>query len=103
MFFNISVLSVRCKTSELPKNLVTTSSLLNKIFIAAIHMPYHINESKISTALKHFLVWFSLLFMGSISVILLKAGDLKIPQHQTVITVNIKDKINICTPGEKDQ
>lgn len=82
---------------------MTSTTLKTQNLFTTIYMYHHVNESKSLTALKHFLIWFSLLFMGSISIILLKANDLKIPQRQAIITINVKDKINICTPGEKDQ
>lgn len=59
-------------------------------------------EAHYSAAFKHFLLWFSVFFMGIITFFLLKKNDVKIPQKTLSITINLKDKINICLPDEQE-
>ncbi len=39
--------------------------------------------------------------MVVVSFLLVRKNDIKIPQRDILVKVNIKDKINICFPGDK--
>ena len=63
---------------------------------------YHGSEAHYSKAFKHFLLWFSVFFMAIITFLLFKKNDIKIPQKTVSITIDIKDRINICLPDEQE-
>lgn len=66
-----------------------------------VPMFYHRRESKLSIFIKHSLFWGGLVFMGVVSFFLIRKNDIKIPQRDIVVKVDIKNKINICLPDEK--
>jgi hypothetical protein len=68
-----------------------------------VPMFYHRRESKLSIFIKHSLFWSGLIFMLVISFVIIKKDDIKIPQKNIVIKLDIKDKINICLPDEKNK
>lgn len=66
-------------------------------------MFYHKKESKSSILTKYFLFWGGLISMVIIFILLLGRSDIKIPQKDIVVTIDIKDKVNICLPDEKSE
>jgi hypothetical protein len=66
-----------------------------------VPMFYHRRESRLSIFIKYFLFWAGLLSMALVAFLLLRKNDIKVPQRDVVVKVDIKDKINICLPDEK--
>jgi hypothetical protein len=64
-------------------------------------MIYHPEEKKVTKIIKLLAFWSSLLLMMWF-VILIFHDDIKIPQQDTVIKLNMKNKINICQPEKED-
>jgi len=51
----------------------------------------------------HFLFWTAFLFFSVMFLVLIRKNDIKIPQREIVLKVDIKDKINICLPDEHNK
>lgn len=65
-------------------------------------MIYHPKENKVTKILKLVAFWASLLVMTWF-VILIFHDDVKIPQHDVVMKLNVKNKINICQPEKEEE
>ncbi len=65
-------------------------------------MLYNAFDTKFSKITKQLIFWLSLAAMLGLCMFLL-SSETKLPQRQISIDVDIKDKINICTPGEEPQ
>jgi len=64
-------------------------------------MIYHPKEKKVTKIIKLVAFWASLLLMMWF-VILIFHDDVKIPQRDTVMKLNMKNKMNICQ-SEKEE
>jgi hypothetical protein len=64
-------------------------------------MIYHPKEKKVTKIIKLLAFWSSLLLMLWF-VILIFHDDVKIPQRDTAMKLNMKNKINICRPEKED-
>ncbi|MES2677578.1 MAG: hypothetical protein V4612_04620 [Pseudomonadota bacterium] len=67
---------------------------------------YHKKESKFVMLTRHlsgrFLFWSAFLFFSVMFLAMIRKNDIKIPQRDVTVKVNIKDKINICLPDERN-
>jgi len=68
-----------------------------------VPMFYHRRESKLSIFIKYSLFWSGLIFMIVITFLMVGKNDIKIPQRDVMLKVDIKDKINICLPDEQNK
>ncbi len=66
-----------------------------------VPMFYHRRESRLSIFIKYSLFWTGLISMVVVAFLLVKKNDIKIPQRDVVVKVDIKNKINICLPDDK--
>ena len=64
---------------------------------------YRKKESKSSILTKYFLFWSVLISMVIIFALLLGRSDIKIPQTNIAVTIDIKDKINTDLSDEKSK
>ena len=76
---------------------------------------YHKKESKWSILTRHFpghfpghfsghfLFWTAFVFFFAMFLVLIRKNDIKIPQREIVLKVDIKDQINICLPDEHNK
>lgn len=62
-------------------------------------MLYNIHDSGFSKILKQLVFWISLSAMLGLFVFLL-GNEVKLPQHQIVLELDIKNKVNICAPKD---
>jgi len=65
-------------------------------------MIYNLNDTKISKFIKLSIFWISLIAMFLIFTKIIKY-DIKPPQKQTSIAIDIKNKVNICLPKKEDE
>lgn len=63
-------------------------------------MFYHPNDNKITVITKHLIFWVSMFVMCGLFLFSLN-DDIKIPQEEVILEVDIHNKVNICT-AEKD-
>lgn len=63
-------------------------------------MLYNAFDTKFSRLIKQMIFWLSLAAMLGLCAILL-SSETKLPQHKISINIDIKDKINICTPSKE--
>lgn len=63
-------------------------------------MFFHKRESKLLITLKYGFFWVGLLLIMLTFFNLTRKSDLRIPQKEVVLTIDVKDKINICLPSE---
>jgi hypothetical protein len=68
-----------------------------------VPMFYHRRESKLSIFIKYSLFWTALASMVIITLLIVRKNDIKIPQRDIILKVDIKDKINICLPDEQNK
>jgi len=61
-------------------------------------MLYNIHDSNFSKIIKQLIFWLSLSAMFGLFIFLLK-DEVKLPQRQITIDVDIKNKVNICSPN----
>ncbi len=64
-------------------------------------MPLYSTENKVIAAMQYIVLWVSLFVMLALFVFIFSA-DTKIPQKNVTVDVDIKNKINICQPQEKE-
>lgn len=60
-------------------------------------MFYHPGDNKASVITKHTVFWASLALMTFLFIVLFKE-EVKIPQKQITVKIDIANKINICHP-----
>ncbi len=60
-------------------------------------MLYNIHDNTFSRTFKQLVFWLSLLAMLGLVAFLFK-DEIKLPQHRITLVVDLKNKINICTP-----
>lgn len=61
---------------------------------------YHRHESKMSIFIKCSLFWIGLILIVVTFISLSHKSDLKIPQREYTIKIDIKNRVNICLPDE---
>ncbi len=64
-------------------------------------MIYHPLENKVTKFIKIIAFWSSILAMFWLFVLIFH-DDVKIPQREVVVKVDIKNRVNICLPEEED-
>ncbi len=64
-------------------------------------MIYHPLENKVTKFIKIIAFWSSILGMLWLFVLIFH-DDVKIPQSEVVVKVDIKNRVNICLPEEED-
>jgi hypothetical protein len=64
-------------------------------------MFHHKHESKLSIFIKHSLFWVGLIVIVLTFISLSKRSDIKIPQREITVKINLDNKINICLPDEQ--
>ncbi len=62
-------------------------------------MLYNAFDTNFSKLAKQLIFWLSLAAMAGLFLFLL-SSEAKLPQRKISIDINIKDKINICTPAK---
>ncbi len=65
-------------------------------------MLYNSHDSLFSKVTKQLVFWLSLSAMLGLFVFLL-SNEVKLPQHQISIDIDIKNKINICVPENEKE
>ncbi len=65
-------------------------------------MIYHPQESKVTKFIKIVAFWTSILGMLWL-VILIFHDDVKVPQKEVVVNIDVKNHVNICLPESKDE
>ena len=60
-------------------------------------MLYNIHDNNFSKIFKQLVFWLSLGAMFGLFIFLLQS-EMKLPQHQITLEVDIKNKVNICSP-----
>lgn len=63
-------------------------------------MFYHPNDSKVTIIIKHAAFWGSLLTMFVLFVFLFR-DDVKIPQKEITLKIDVRNKVNICSPEDE--
>ena len=63
-------------------------------------MIYHPLENKVTKFIKIIAFWSSILAMFWLFVLIFH-DDVKIPQREVVVKVDIKNRVNICLPEEE--
>ena len=64
-------------------------------------MIYHPEEHKIAKIVKFFAFWCSLFAMAWIFIAIFNA-DLKVPQKEITLELDVTNKVNICLPEDED-
>ncbi len=65
-------------------------------------MFYHPNDTKFTAIIKHAAFWGSFVVMALMFIFF--AGDeVKIPQKQVSIKIDVRSRVNICVPEENDK
>jgi hypothetical protein len=64
-------------------------------------MLYHPNDNKLTLIIKHLTALAALFSMIALFIYVI-LDDVKIPQRDTTILIDVKDKVNICVP-ESDE
>lgn len=64
-------------------------------------MLYHPNDNSFTIITRRIIFWTSLVIM-SVAFLFLFNSDAKIPQKEVVLSIDIKNKINICLPDKLD-
>ncbi len=64
-------------------------------------MIYHPRENKVTKIIKIFAFWSSILAMIWLFIMMFY-DDVKIPQRQAVLKIDLKNKVNICSPEKDD-
>lgn len=64
-------------------------------------MIYHPKEHKVTKFIKLLAFWASI-FVMSWLIILMFHDDIKIPQKEITLKVNMKNRVNICLPENED-
>lgn len=65
-------------------------------------MLYNAFDTKFSKVTKQLIFWLSLAAMVGLFLFLLNS-ETRLPQQQITVEIDIKDKINICTPQEENK
>ncbi len=65
-------------------------------------MLYSHDDSKSARIIKHIIFWTSLFFMFGLFIFIV-FDENKMPQRQVRIEIDVKNKVNICLPDEKDK
>jgi hypothetical protein len=64
-------------------------------------MIYHPQESKVSKFVKILAFWGSMLCMLWLCIMVFH-DDVKIPQKEVTLLIDMKNRVNICLPGEEE-
>lgn len=64
-------------------------------------MFYHPNDSKATIITKHLIFWISMFTMIGLFIFLFR-DDVKIPQEEVTLKIDLHNKINVCAPEEDD-
>jgi hypothetical protein len=64
-------------------------------------MIYHPEEHKLSKVVKILAFWVSMMAMVWLSVMVFH-DDVKIPQKQATLKIDLKNKVNICLPQDNE-
>jgi len=62
---------------------------------------YIFNDNKAMTITKYVIYWSALPIMLLLAVFLFRS-DIQIPQKEIIVAIDVKDKLNICTPEDDD-
>lgn len=62
-------------------------------------MFYHPSDSKVTLIIKHLAFWGSLIAMFALFIFLFR-DDVKIPQKEITIKIDVKNKVNVCLPED---
>lgn len=65
-------------------------------------MFYYTHDSKIINAVRHIVFWTSLFAMFGLFAFVVFTDE-NISQKEKVVQLDLKNKINICTPDDTDQ
>ena len=68
-------------------------------FLIQNNMLYHPSDSKITIIIKHLVFWSSLIVMFGLFLFLFH-DEINIPQREISLEVDIKNKVNICSPDD---
>lgn len=63
-------------------------------------MFYHPNDNKFTIMLKHMIFWLVFFTMAT-SLVFVISDDVKVPQKEVVLKIDVKDKVNICLPEDE--
>ena len=64
-------------------------------------MFYHPNDNKLTLIIKHLTALFALFSMIALFIYVI-LDDVKIPQRDTTILIDVKDKVNVCLPESNE-
>lgn len=62
-------------------------------------MLYNIHDTNFSKIVKQLVFWLSLSAMIGLFVFLLK-NEIKLPQRQITLEIDLKNKVNVCLPDD---
>lgn len=58
-------------------------------------------DNRVFAAMQYVVLWVSLFAMFALFILLFRA-DFKVPQQQVTMSIDIKNKVNICLPEDED-